>query len=59
MEIKITLAETKKTMPPEESLGFGKVFSDHMFIMDYDCEIGWHNARIVPFGNISQSVSIY
>ena len=50
MDIKITLTESKKTMPPEESLGFGKVFSDHMFIMDYETEKGWHNARLVPFG---------
>lgn len=40
-------------MPPEESLGFGKVFSDHMFIMDYETGKGWHNARIVPFGYFS------
>ena len=40
-------------MPPENELGFGKVFSDHMFIMDYEEGKGWQNARIVPFGNIS------
>ena len=40
-------------MPPENQLGFGKVFSDHMFIMDYDEEQGWHDHRIVPFGSIS------
>ncbi len=50
MDIKINLTESKKTMPPEDSLGFGKVFSDHMFIMDYEAGKGWHNARIVPFG---------
>lgn len=40
-------------MPPEESLGFGRFFSDHMFIMDWEAERGWHDARIVPFANIS------
>ncbi len=40
-------------MPSEESLGFGRFFSDHMFIMDWEAERGWHDARIVPFANIS------
>ena len=53
MEIKITKTTEPKTMPKESELGFGKYFSDHMFVMDYEAGIGWHNARIVPFGNIS------
>ena len=53
MEIKITKTTTPKTLPPEESLGFGKVFTDHMFLMDYEEGKGWQNKRIVPFGPIS------
>ena len=53
MEIKITETQTPGVMTNESELGFGKHFSDHMFVMDYDAEIGWHDARIVPFGNIS------
>ncbi len=53
MEIKITKTTTPSVMPPEKSLGFGKVFTDHMFIMDYSDKRGWHDARIVPFGRIS------
>lgn len=53
MEIKITKTTNPSTMPPEEKLGFGKVFTDHMFIMDYTETQGWHDARIVPFGQIS------
>ncbi len=53
MDIQITKTTTPKTMPAEDTLGFGKVFSDHMFVMDYEMGRGWHNARIVPFGNIS------
>ncbi len=53
MEIKITKTENPGTMPPESTLGFGKCFSDHMFVMDYEEGKGWHNARIVPFGRIS------
>ena len=53
MEIKITKTLAPKQMPKEDELGFGKFFTDHMFIMDFDRQVGWHNARIVPFANIS------
>ena len=53
MEIKIVKTQNPKTMPPEAELGFGKVFSDHMFVMDYEEGKGWLDARIVPFGYIS------
>lgn len=33
---------------------FGKHYSDHMFIADYDGR-SWQNAKILPFGNISLS----
>lgn len=53
MDIKITKTTTPLAMPPEDELGFGKVFTDHMFLMDYEEGKGWHDARIVPFGRIS------
>ena len=52
MEIKITKTATPSEMPAEDKLGFGKVFTDHMFMMDYDDGQGWHDLRIVPFGRI-------
>lgn len=55
MEIKIIKNEHPKAKPDSNSLGFGKYFTDHMFIMDHDYENGWHNARIVPYGNLSLS----
>lgn len=30
--------------------GFGAHFTDHMAIIDWDVERGWHDARIVPYG---------
>lgn len=53
MEIKITKTSAPKEKPDSSVLGFGKYFTDHMFMMDYSKEKGWHDARIIPFGNIS------
>ncbi len=50
MEIKIIENQNPSSMPDPSTLGFGKIFTDHMFIMDYEQGLGWHNARIVPFG---------
>ena len=51
-EIKIEKAKILKQKPDFSALGFGKYFTDHMFIADYSEGQGWHNARIVPFGYI-------
>ena len=49
LDIKITKATTLKAKPADETkLGFGKIFTDHMFLMDYTRGHGWHDARIVP-----------
>ncbi len=54
MEIKITKNPNPAVKPTDESkLGFGKIFTDHMFIMDWDRGQGWHDACIVPFENLS------
>ncbi len=53
MDIKITENTNPSVKPADNALGFGKIFTDHMFIMDYNRDKGWHDARIVPFGPIS------
>ncbi len=58
MEIRVELTKSPKTKPSSDELGFGKYFSDHMFIMDYSEEKGWHDARIVPYGTIAYEPSI-
>lgn len=35
------------------SLGFGKYFTDHIFISKYTSEKGWHNHQIKPYSNLS------
>ena len=58
MEIKITKTTAPKAKPAKgEALGFGRKFTDHMFIMNYTEGKGWHDARIVPYGDISISPS--
>lgn len=52
MEIRIEKSKVLKDKPDFSKLGFGKYFTDHMFIADYDEKNGWHDARIVPFGYI-------
>ena len=53
MKIEITKTTAPKEKPDSSTLGFGKIFTDHMFVMDYSADKGWHDAKIVPFGNIS------
>ena len=53
MNISITRTTCPKEKPDSSTLGFGKIFTDHMFMMVYNVEKGWYNARIIPFANIS------
>jgi branched-chain amino acid aminotransferase len=48
-QITVQLTETKREKPDQTNLGFGRVFTDHMFMMDYTEGTGWHDARIVPY----------
>ncbi|MBU0278034.1 branched-chain amino acid aminotransferase [Gemella sp. zg-1178] len=54
-DIKIELTKNPKEKPDQNSLGFGKLFTDHMFEMDWNENEGWHNPRIVEFANLSLS----
>jgi len=49
MQITINKTETPKEKPDENNLGFGTIFTDHMFNMDYNPDKGWHNPRIEPY----------
>ena len=49
-EIKIQRAAKLKEKPDPKTLGFGKIFSDHMFLLDYHAGQGWHDPRICPGG---------
>lgn len=53
MNISITRTTCPKEKPDSSTLGFGKIFTDHMFMMDYNVDKGWYNARIIPFAPIA------
>ncbi len=53
LNIKIEKTTAPKAKPDWSKLGFGKIFTDHMFIMDYTEGQGWHDARIVPYQKIA------
>lgn len=50
MDLKVIKADSLKQKPDDSNLGFGTIFTDHMFNMDYSPEKGWHDPRIEPYG---------
>ena len=41
LNITVTLSKNLRQKPADESaLGFGRLFTDHMFVMDYELGIG-------------------
>lgn len=56
LNIRYELTKTPKAKPADETkLGFGHIFTDHMFVMDYITGKGWHDPRIVPYEEFSIS----
>ena len=51
--IRIVKATTRKPKPKDSELGFGNVFTDHMFVADFQQEKGWYDPRVVPYGPLS------
>ncbi len=49
---RVSASKRKPKPENESSLGFGRIFSDHMFLMNYSEGRGWHDARIAPYGRI-------
>ena len=45
----VTYTQHPRLRVPDEDLRFGTVFTDHMFVMDYDAAQGWHDGRIIPY----------
>lgn len=49
-KIPVTLTTNYKEKPTGSDIPFGVITTDHMFLMNYSREEGWHNSRIVPYG---------
>ena len=56
LNIRIEKTTAPKAKPAQgEKLGFGHIFTDHMFVMNYTEGKGWYDPRIVPYQNLSLS----
>lgn len=53
MTFPVTRTLHPKPRPADEELRFGTVFTDHMFLLEYDEGKGWHSGRIVPYAPFS------
>ena len=55
MEIRLEKLDSSqlKTKPDENNLGFGRYFADHMFVMTFDRDRGWHDAVIRKYQDFS------
>ena len=58
-DLEVTLkkvdAAQLKAKPAQDNLGFGQYFADHMFLMKWDKQNGWHDAEICPFADFQIS----
>lgn len=48
--IRITRTTQRKDRPKDKDLSFGNVFTDHMFVVDFEEEKGWYDPRVEPYG---------
>lgn len=54
LDIKFEKTKNPKPIPDESNpLAFGTIFTDHMFIMDYETNKGWHNERVTEYAPIT------
>ena len=58
MDFRIEPAKPEQRRPKptdESSLGFGKIYSDHMFTMRWTSDGGWSDPTVGPFSNLNLS----
>ena len=55
LDIRFEKTTNPQPKPTTDNLGFGRIFTDHMFIMNYEEGKGWFDPRIVPFQRLSLS----
>ena len=52
-KIAYQLKESKEKVNLPVNLGFGQIFTDHIFEMDYNSDQGWYDPRIKPLEQLS------
>lgn len=55
IDIQITKTTTPNVKPKAETLGFGKYFSDHIFVSSYTKNKSWHKNQIMPYQNFQMN----
>ena len=50
MNIEVVRTTSPRPRPEPGKLGFGVHFSDHMFVLEYTADNGWHSPRVEPYG---------
>ncbi len=54
LNIRVEKTTTPKPLPTaDDPLTFGTIFTDHMFMMNYETGQGWYDPRIVPYQSLS------
>ena len=53
LEVRIERTSAPKAHPPESELGFGRHFTDHMLLVDFNESQGWSDARVLPYGPLA------
>jgi branched-chain amino acid aminotransferase len=53
LQFAVNLASARKPRPKDSDLVFGRTFTDHMAIVDYEADRGWFDARVVPYGPLT------
>ena len=51
-QIKYIIKERAEKVVLPKNLGFGQIFTDHIFEMDYNPKKGWHNPTIRPIDSL-------
>ena len=54
-QIKYIIKERTEKIVFPKNLGFGQIFTDHIFEMDYTKDKGWHNPTIKPLENLTNA----
>ncbi|HRN26303.1 MAG: branched-chain amino acid aminotransferase [Ignavibacteriaceae bacterium] len=57
-QIKYIIKERTDKVVLPKNLGFGQIFTDHIFEMDYEKNKGWHNPTIKPIENLNMHPAV-